>query len=77
VPKSSSASFPSFPRIDCVIYHSVAQMPSPLHREAAFIEPTEYLAVWELPSGAEWYTTRSSYGYRAIAIQCQGKEELA
>ncbi len=45
-------------------------------REAGFIEPMECLAVPELPDGAEWVYEIKLDGYRALAINCEGKLSL-
>jgi bifunctional non-homologous end joining protein LigD len=48
-------------------------MPS---RAAAFIEPMECLAVPKLPDGREWVCEIKLDGYRALAINCEGKLSL-
>jgi bifunctional non-homologous end joining protein LigD len=42
-------------------------------REAGFIEPMECLAVTTLPDGQEWVYKIKLDGYRAVAINSQGK----
>jgi DNA ligase D-like protein (predicted ligase) len=45
-------------------------------REAAFIEPMECLAVPKLPDGPDWVYEIKLDGYRALAINCEGKVSL-
>jgi DNA ligase D-like protein (predicted ligase) len=45
-------------------------------RAAAFIEPMECLAVPKLPDGPEWVYEIKLDGYRALAINCEGKLSL-
>jgi DNA ligase D-like protein (predicted ligase) len=45
-------------------------------REAAFIEPMECLAVAKLPDGPEWVYEIKMDGYRALAINSNGKRSL-
>jgi ATP-dependent DNA ligase len=45
-------------------------------REAAFIEPIECLAVAKLPDGPEWVYEIKLDGYRALAINCEGRPSL-
>jgi DNA ligase D-like protein (predicted ligase) len=45
-------------------------------REAAFVEPMECLAVRKLPEGPEWVYEIKLDGYRALAINCEGKLSL-
>lgn len=44
--------------------------------EAAFVEPMECLAVPKLPDGPEWVYEIKLDGYRALAINCEGKLSL-
>jgi DNA ligase D-like protein (predicted ligase) len=46
------------------------------HRQPAFIEPMECLAVTKLPDGPEWVFQIKFDGYRAIAIKSDGKLNL-
>ncbi len=48
----------------------------PRHREASFIEPMECLAVAKLPDGPEWVYEIKFDGYRALAINADGKLSL-
>jgi DNA ligase D-like protein (predicted ligase) len=45
-------------------------------REAVFIEPMECLAVAKLPDGPAWVYEIKLDGYRALAINCEGKMSL-
>jgi DNA ligase D-like protein (predicted ligase) len=45
-------------------------------REAAFVDPMECLAVPKLPEGPEWLYEIKWDGYRALAINCEGKLSL-
>lgn len=45
-------------------------------REALFIEPMECLAVAALPEGSEWVYEIKLDGYRAVAINANGKLSL-
>jgi DNA ligase D-like protein (predicted ligase) len=52
---------------------SLRSLPS---REAGFVEPMECLAVAKLPSGPEWVFEIKLDGYRALAINSNGKLSL-
>jgi ATP dependent DNA ligase domain len=52
---------------------SLNSLPS---REAGFVEPMECLAVPKLPEGPEWVYEIKLDGYRALAINCEGKLSL-
>lgn len=52
---------------------SLRSLPS---REAGFIEPMECLAVTKLPDGPEWVYEIKLDGYRALAINANGKLSL-
>lgn len=52
---------------------SLRSLPS---REAGFIEPMECLAVTKLPDGPEWVYEIKLDGYRALAINADGKLSL-
>lgn len=45
-------------------------------REAAFIEPMECLAVPKLPDDPEWVYEIKLDGYRAVALNSNGKLSL-
>jgi ATP-dependent DNA ligase len=45
-------------------------------REAGFVEPMECLAVSKLPDGPEWVYEITFDGYRALAINANGKLSL-
>jgi DNA ligase D-like protein (predicted ligase) len=45
-------------------------------RGATFVEPMECLAVSKLPDSAEWVYEIKLDGYRALAINCEGKLSL-
>jgi DNA ligase D-like protein (predicted ligase) len=45
-------------------------------REAGFIEPMECLAVTQLPEGADWVYEIKLDGYRAVAVNANGKLSL-
>jgi ATP-dependent DNA ligase len=45
-------------------------------REASFIEPMECLAVTRLPEGADWVYEIKLDGYRAVAVNANGKLSL-
>jgi DNA ligase D-like protein (predicted ligase) len=45
-------------------------------REAGFIEPMECLAVAQLPEGSEWVYEIKLDGYRAVAVNSNGKVNL-
>jgi ATP-dependent DNA ligase len=47
-----------------------------LDRAAAFIEPMECLAVPKLPDGPEWVYEVKLDGYRALAINLNGRLNL-
>ena len=52
---------------------SLRSLPS---REAGFIEPMECLAVAKPPDGPEWVYEIKLDGYRALAINANGKPSL-
>ena len=52
---------------------SLRSLPS---REAGFVEPMECLAVAKLPDGAGWVYEIKLDGYRALAINANGKLSL-
>src|SRR5215472_16459427 len=52
---------------------SLRSLPS---REAGFVEPMECLAVSRLPEGPEWVYEIKLDGYRALAINSNGKLSL-
>lgn len=52
---------------------SLDSLPS---REAGFVEPMECLAVSKLPSGSDWVYEIKLDGYRALAINANGKLSL-
>ena len=45
-------------------------------REAGFVKPMEFLAVTKLPDGPEWMYEIKLDGYRALAINANGKLTL-
>jgi ATP-dependent DNA ligase len=52
---------------------SLMELDSLPRREAAFLEPMECLAVVNVPEGADWIYEIKLDGYRAIAVNSQGK----
>ena len=55
---------------------TLMDLDSLLQREATFIEPMECLAVSRLPDGVDWAYEIKLDGYRAVAINSNGRLSL-